>query len=470
MLKSNPNGTGVKSRSIIKYLMKPDSAQKKLVSLEGLKREMFILAYVGFSKKYRPMDEATCKWVKLNFKGANTLVERGGEKLELTTDQLNAGDRLFRLYRFPVSLKKLIIVNENLINELKDRGFNKFYVRQNRRPQSSKQALKRKAVRMATEMVHKVKESVEMRQGAVKALENMMDNAKKGKIRLAEIRHHIDTIADTSSAEAMGVIAALKKSDQTYAHCIDVAAIFQVVYKKIYGGNRDHNVFKDEKQMILASFLHDVGKAKLPSSILDCTEKFENDSREKLLIRKHPLYGAEMLSKMGMPGFMVNMAKYHHVKLDTSMYSSYPEDARYESASKETRLIAIIDIYQALVGRRSYKKSWAPPAAMRYIEQLAGIEYDFEISEYFQHMMGHFPKGSLVELSDGSQAFAISVPKTDLERPQVIIVRNAKGQYLENHTFLDLAVEKDLSISKGLDHYDIFGEASLEFFMNLQVS
>ncbi|MBT4087911.1 MAG: hypothetical protein HOE30_05420, partial [Deltaproteobacteria bacterium] len=132
MLKSNPNGTGVKSRSIIKYLMKPDSAQKKLVSLEGLKREMFILAYVGFSKKYRPMDEATCKWVKLNFKGANTLVERGGEKLELTTDQLNAGDRLFRLYRFPVSLKKLIIVNENLINELKDRGFNKFYVRQNR--------------------------------------------------------------------------------------------------------------------------------------------------------------------------------------------------------------------------------------------------------------------------------------------------------------------------------------------------
>ncbi|MBT7484696.1 hypothetical protein HN680_08045 [Candidatus Peregrinibacteria bacterium] len=111
MLKSNPNGTGVKSRSIIKYLMKPDSAQKKLVSLEGLKREMFILAYVGFSKKYRPMDEATCKWVKLNFKGANTLVERGGEKLELTTDQLNAGDRLFRLYRFPVSLKKLIITD-----------------------------------------------------------------------------------------------------------------------------------------------------------------------------------------------------------------------------------------------------------------------------------------------------------------------------------------------------------------------
>ena len=57
------------------------------------------------------------------------------------------------------------------------------------------------------------------------------------------------------------------------------------------------------------------------------------------------------------------------------------------------------------MGRRKYKRSWSPPATMRYIEALSGVEYDYEVWLMFLKIMGMFPKGSLVELSNHSIGF-----------------------------------------------------------------
>ncbi len=136
----------------------------------------------------------------------------------------------------------------------------------------------------------------------------------------------------------------------------------------------------------------------------------------------------------------------------------------------ETQLLAIVDIYQALVGRRRYKKSWAAPAAMRYIDQLSGVEYPQDVWNDFYQAMGHFPIGSIVQLNDGSQAFVTNVPEKDLSKPQVVIVKNAKGEKLTHQTFADLQVEKDLSIKKELSNHNEFGEDPLDIFTNLRIS
>ncbi len=449
--------------------MTANNPSKQSVGLGDLNNQMMIEAYTGFHNKFKSMDKKTSDWVRHNFQGTTIVAERDGLSLEFPVDDLRDGDTLVRIEKFPANLEKLVHVNDKLIKELENRGFNQFDVRVIKKQTGSAEENRKIAVQETNEFVQKVKESVQVRESATNAVENLMDNGRRGKANTDEIMEFVDSIVKQSSADAISAIASLKESDQTYAHCVDVGAIFQVVYLKTIKNMGLKSVFKDEREMLLSSFLHDFGKAKVPKEILDSTVRFERDSKEMQLMQAHPVYGAEMLKKMDMPDYIVDMAHYHHVKLDTSMASSYPSGVAFEDIRMEARLIAIIDIYQALVGKRSYKKSWAPPAAMKFIDQLSGVEYDLDIWTEFLKIMGRYPKGSAVELSDGSQAFVVSIPEADLTRPQVVQVRNAAGEDLEHHTLIDLEVERDMSISKELDSYESFGENVIELFASLQV-
>ncbi|MBT6611024.1 MAG: hypothetical protein HOB38_02880, partial [Deltaproteobacteria bacterium] len=143
----------------------------------------------------------------------------------------------------------------------------------------------------------------------------------------------------------------------------------------------------------------------------------------------------------------------------------------YKTISFEARLISVIDIYQALVGTRTYQKSWSPAATMRYLEALAGVEIDQYAFDLFLHEMGVYPKGSIVELTDGSLGFVMNVPvgKQDLRRPIVAVVRNSEGQDLTHQHLLDLQVERDMSITRDVDRKDVFGDRTLEVFTTITI-
>ncbi|MBU2514356.1 HD domain-containing protein [bacterium] len=449
--------------------MTQNNSANKTVSLNDLTSQMVIQSYSGFPGKFRSMDKATSEWVKHNFKGTSIVAEREGKQLEFPVENLNEGDTLLRIQKFPQTLERLLIVNDKLINELKSRGFTKFEVKIVNKPTNAVQEKRKNSVQKAEKLIQQVKESIEVRDKASFAVESLMDNGRKGKANTKEIISFVDNIITNSSADAITAIASLKQSDQTYAHCVDVGAIFQVVYQKLIENMKVKNVFKDGREVLLSSFMHDFGKSKVPKEILDSTVRFERDSKEMQMMQNHPVYGAELLANMNMPSYIIDMAHFHHIKMDTSMASSYPDSIKWDDVRLEARLIAIIDIYQALVGKRSYKKSWAPPAAMKFIDNLAGVEYDLDIWNEFMKIMGRYPKGSAVELSDGSQAFVVSVPEKDLSRPSVVIVRNASGEDLKHHTLVDLEVEKDLNISKEIDSFETFGDNVIELFASLQV-
>ena len=177
-----------------------------------------------------------------------------------------------------------------------------------------------------------------------------------------------------------------------------------------------------------------------------------------------------MLQEMEMPEIFANMAHYHHVRLDNTMSSSYPIGMDYEDLPLETRLLTLVDIYQALVAGRSYKKSWTPPAALRYLDAIAGVEYDLDLWNLFFNIMGHYPRGSLVKLNDGSLAFVIGTPKEVPVRPQVAVVRNADGEEITHHSLLDLQDEQDISIAKDVDANSEFGDKALEVFLSIDVT
>jgi len=450
--------------------MSQDTKQIKTVTLENLHENMIIEKYTGFVSRFTPMNDETCKWLQHNFKGVIAGVERSGSRLDLSIDEVRAGDRLVELHSFPEQRRKLTIVNDRLIEELRKRGFTRFTVREVKKQLPEKQARRREAVTKSRELIDKAREGIVVSQQATQAVENLIDGTRDGNMDPEAVARYVDSIITSGSAEAIGVLSSLKQSDQTYAHCVDVGAIFQCVYAQLM---KRRGVTLNQQQkadMLMGAFLHDIGKARVPKEILDSTVRFERDSREMQLMQSHPVFGAEILTEFGSSDTIINMSHYHHVKLDTTLKSSYPKVDSYDDVVWETRLIAIVDVYQALVGRRSYKKSWAPPAAMKFIDQLSGIEFDMDVWDQFYQIMGKYPTGSLVELSDGSLAFVIQPADEDLDRPKVAVIRNAKGQDLSHNTLINLADESDIKIVKDLDNYDVLGDASLEIFTNLKIS
>lgn len=443
------------------------------VSVRELKPKMVIRAFIGFGRKYRPVNKRTSEWVKLNFRGTKAIIKRNGKKYAIPIQKLSDGDDILKIYEFPKEMRKLTTVTPKLAAVLGKNEFVQFEV-QFSKPDGKKPSLTRlnhkKQVKEAEIFIEKVGKSVEAREEATHAIEDLMDSTRSGKINVKLLDGMVSQFAENAASEAISAVASLKKSDQTYAHCVDVGAIFQTVYLKLVEKKLVSNKFENDAEMLMGAFLHDFGKSKIPKEILDNTERYELESREMDLMRQHPEFSANILNKMMMSNDVIDMAHYHHVKLDTSLISSYPKVESYEKLSTETKLLAIVDIYQALVGRRTYKKSWAPPSAMLFIDGLAGVEHDPDIWDAFYQVLGQYPIGSLVELNDGSLAFVMSVSESDLSRPRVVVVRNAAGEDLTHHSLMDLQEQKEVSIKKGVDHMEIYGSDSIDVFSNLKVS
>jgi HD-GYP domain-containing protein (c-di-GMP phosphodiesterase class II) len=472
------------------------------IPVDQLNSGMKIVAYTSFNKQYQAMRTEICHFIRHNFKGTAVKINRDERALHLEVEHLQEGDTLLRIYNFPESLKKITEVKPELIGELKRRGMTGFEIEKRngfskqskkdlkkiiqkvdkassskviQKKQKSKNIVKQvpssRPVEQANYFVDSVRKCARLKEEAATSIQESMDSARNGKVKIGELQETVNNILEESSAEAMSAVMNLRQSDQTYDHCIDVGALFQSTYRKIIETRGIPSAFKSNNQAMLAGFLHDFGKSKIPKEILDATTKYGINSKEMKLLRSHPLYGAVMLSDLDMPKAAINMTHYHHIKQDIAIQNSYPEGVSWDEVTYETRLLSIVDIYQALAGRRMYKRSWPAPATMRYLDALAGIEYDAEAWEDFQNAMGIYPKGSLVQLSDNSLGFVMSVPENgnDLERPFVAVVRNSVGVDLTHHYLVDLEKERDMSIVKDLDALDVFGDKAFDIFTRIQV-
>ena len=462
------------------------------VQVDELTKNMTIIAYTGFSNRYSLIDKKVCAFIHHNFKGAKAIVLRADRKLELSVEQIQEGDSISQLFSFPSSKSRLTEVNPKLSAALKKKGILSFKIKKLKpysdnlttdlndaieqvnllmQTPSRKQERLKQGIYQANLLVEKIKESQNSRGKGTDIMEHMMDNARLGKINSSEIEAYVVSVIKNSSSEAMSAIVNLKSSDQTYSHCIDVGVVFQKFYAEGFKNTRKISGFQTLNQAFLGGFLHDFGKAKLPKELLDSSARFEFGSYEMELIRSHPYHGAKLLQGMNMPDSIINMSLTHHVKMDESLSSSYPPQLLYNNSRFESKLLAVVDIYQALVSKRSYKRSWTPPQAIRYLSALSGVEYDEQIWDLFVQVMGEYPVGSLVVLNDDSMGFVMNVPEEgeDPFRPQVAIIRNADGKDLERHTLLDLQEEKDIRIQKDLDAAEVLNNMALESFSQLQV-
>ena len=133
------------------------------------------------------------------------------------------------------------------------------------------------------------------------------------------------------------------------------------------------------------ALLHDIGKMGVPDPILLKAGPLTDE--EWVLMRKHPTYAFELLSKIAYLHDALDIPYCHHEKWDGT---GYPRGLKGEEIPLAARIFAIIDIYDAVTSDRPYRKAWSRQQALDHIRGQSGSHLDPEVVQAFLKMMENF--------------------------------------------------------------------------------
>jgi response regulator RpfG family c-di-GMP phosphodiesterase len=143
-----------------------------------------------------------------------------------------------------------------------------------------------------------------------------------------------------------------------------------------------------------ASRLHDVGKVGIPDNILRKPGALTAEEYE--VIKRHTRIGDTILRRNPSLALARSVARTHHEHWDGN---GYPDKLKGNSIPIESRIVAVVDVFDALVSTRPYKKPWSPAAAIEQLQQESGSHFDPAVVEAFLRL---FAQGSLDDLTASS--------------------------------------------------------------------
>jgi HD-GYP domain-containing protein (c-di-GMP phosphodiesterase class II) len=126
------------------------------------------------------------------------------------------------------------------------------------------------------------------------------------------------------------------------------------------------------RSLAIGGLLHDIGKLSIPDAILQKPGSLDDD--EFTVIKTHPERGRELLEDLG--GFDESVTRLvldHHERLDGR---GYPRGLEAEDLDLATRILAVCDVYDALVSPRVYRDAWPVEKALAHLRGEADTSFD----------------------------------------------------------------------------------------------
>jgi putative nucleotidyltransferase with HDIG domain len=193
-------------------------------------------------------------------------------------------------------------------------------------------------------------------------------------------------------------LASIKSHDEyTFAHSANVAVLSMLIADRI-GMPR-----ADVARVGLAALVHDIGKTHVPREVLNKETPLTDD--EWSVMKEHTVFGALELSRskaLRAVSDSIFVAFQHHVRFDGDGYPQKPGRWRLIPMS---RIVTVADYFDAMTTPRVYKKEpMTPDRALRFILDHSGVIFDPFIAKTFIQVMGLYPVGTVVELTDGRLA------------------------------------------------------------------
>ncbi len=241
--------------------------------------------------------------------------------------------------------------------------------------------------------------SDELRAQAVKSISSTYSKATQssGDNRAAarEVMKMAESIVDEilSQGDVVLNLFDLKVYDSyTFFHCVNVTVLAVVIGMGL-NLRRDNLI-----DLANASLLHDIGKVFISNHIINKRGALTDE--EFNIVKKHPRDAYDYIKdKFLTPELTARGVLDHHERIDGS---GYPEKKKSTQITEYGRIIAIADVYDALVSDRPYRNGWFAVEAVEYIQGGAGKFFDFDMVSVFTQKVAPFPVGTCVFLSNGA--------------------------------------------------------------------
>lgn len=260
---------------------------------------------------------------------------------------------------------------------------------------------------------------------AIAAIKEVSKELLSGRsVSVNQAKKIVDTMVDSvlSNPDTLIKLSVLKNYDEdTFYHSVNVLVLSLALGASI----------KLERASLsalgLSALLHDIGKIKIPVDILRKPTSLTFDEWE--IVKKHPVYGAEaLLIAKGLNKIAVVVALEHHSGYDKK---GYPDLELMEKPHLFSRIVEVVDVYDALTSMRAYRKPTLPDNALRLIYSQGGKKLDPLLSKSFVRLMGIYPVGCVVKLNTEEYGIVVKPGSEDITRPHVKVLFTRELQAIE---------------------------------------
>jgi putative nucleotidyltransferase with HDIG domain len=267
---------------------------------------------------------------------------------------------------------------------------------------------------------------------AVSVAGSLWDTAKvEGAPDADAARSMVDSLAQAvaQNRTALMALTALKNYDNyTFTHMVNVSILTM-------GQARGLGVEGPLlREFGLAALMHDIGKVKTPSEILNKPKKLTEHEFE--VLKRHTVEGAEMLRRTPeIPTLAPVVAFEHHLRADGT---GYPISVNRPTLNLGTVLCGIADVYDAMRSQRIYQEAFPTDRILAVLQRNDGAQFDQHLVRRFAQLVGIYPAGNLVRLDSGDIAVVTKTYAPDPYRPQVRLVAAQDGTMLERPYYVNL--------------------------------
>lgn len=197
-------------------------------------------------------------------------------------------------------------------------------------------------------------------------------------------------------------------NDFIYIHSVNVALISNIL------GQWLELPKEDLKVLTAAALLHDIGKTKLPSELLNKTGILT--ANEKTALRQHTFLGYNILKDKDIDQRIKDVALMHHERCDGT---GYPGHLSYQDITPFAKIIAIADVYDAMTASRSYREAVCPFEVIENFELQGLNQYDpGYILTFMENIVSSYLNTNVL-LSDGRVAEVVFINRQRLSKPMV---------------------------------------------------
>ena len=200
------------------------------------------------------------------------------------------------------------------------------------------------------------------------------------------------------------------QGDRSTAHALNVAVI-SMLMGRVFG-------FGEAEMLDLGvgALLHDAGKIELPERVRHVDA--QSSSADVNLYREHVARGVAQGKRMGLsPGALLVVGQHHEM----ADHSGFPLKLGVEKMTAAARIVALVNRYDNLCDPAQAAHALTPHEALSLIFAQTKSKFDASMLNAFIRMMGVYPPGSVVQLTDDRYALVTNVNSTRPLKPRVLV-------------------------------------------------